>query len=384
MYWPDYEGKSIVNLMSTIQRHLGGVSDYPGLSFMKEDELENVKNIILIVIDGLGYNFLKAHDDCGLTKYVRDRITTVFPSTTAAAMTTFYTGVAPKNHGLPAYYTFLKSVGLISIMPQFLIRGSKRPIVTDGMNPNGLLQLTSIFDKIKARGFTLIPKTILGKPYNEVIAGRSAKIGFVTFQEMLTRAGNVIKNYPSQKLVTCYWPTLDNLAHKNGINSPVSLEHFSKICQDLSVFLDNFPGKDDETMLIVTGDHGMIDVPGDAKHWLDDYPELEKMMVLPLCGEPRAPFCYVKGGITEDFASLIQEKYKDLCQIYRAQDLIDEGKFGLFDPHPLLSRRVGDFILIMKEKHVLRDLLFGEKKVKLIGFHGGVSEDEMFVPMIIG
>ena len=96
---PDYKGGSIVNLMSSISQTFGGREKYPALRILRPSELSKSKNIVLFVIDGLGYEYIKEHGKGSVfADYMRGHMTSVFPSTTAACVTTFATGVAPQQH----------------------------------------------------------------------------------------------------------------------------------------------------------------------------------------------------------------------------------------------------------------------------------------------
>ena len=99
---PDYQQGSIVNLMSAIIAALGGHSGlYPPLPEVQKANLGDERNVVLFVIDGLGYEYLtKKAQDSVLAQHLCSRITSVFPTTTATAITTFFTGCAPQQHAL--------------------------------------------------------------------------------------------------------------------------------------------------------------------------------------------------------------------------------------------------------------------------------------------
>jgi predicted AlkP superfamily pyrophosphatase or phosphodiesterase len=110
MYLPDYNGGSIVNLMSSIAKACGGKTNYVQLKSLSSEEIKN-KNIILLVIDGLGYEYLKKSNANFLKENLKDKMTSVFLPTTACATTTFQTGVAPQQHALTGWFMFLKKRG---------------------------------------------------------------------------------------------------------------------------------------------------------------------------------------------------------------------------------------------------------------------------------
>ncbi len=80
----------------------------------------------------------------------------------------------------------------------------------------------------------------------------------------------------------------------------------------------------------------------------------------------------------------MKKKLKKYCCLFKSHDLIDRNYFGLFEPNPNLFDRVGDYILIMKKNYILKDSIEkGKKKGRPhIGHHGGISKNEMLVPLI--
>src|SRR6185503_4532885 len=109
---PDYFGGSLVNLIATIVESRGGTALHPGLKNAPSDELRNARNIVLLIIDGLGDNYLMRRGAGGeLARRRRASMTSVFPSTTASAITTSYTGRTPLEHALTGWFTYFGEAG---------------------------------------------------------------------------------------------------------------------------------------------------------------------------------------------------------------------------------------------------------------------------------
>ncbi|MGD2083655.1 MAG: phosphodiesterase, partial [Chromatiales bacterium] len=115
---------------------------------------------------------------------------------------------------------------------------------------------------------------------------------------------------------------------------------------------------------------------------LEDHPELGETLLLPLCGEPRAAYCYVRAGATSDFESYVREELGHCVDLRHSGDILDAGLFGMGSPHPRLAQRIGDFTLLMRDHYVIKDWLPFERRYEQIGVHGGLSADEMYVPLI--
>ena len=137
-----------------------------------------------------------------------------------------------------------------------------------------------------------------------------------------------------------------------------------------------------DTAVILTADHGFIDCP--AQNALDtaDCPGLSEMLARPLTGERRVAFCHVLDGRKAEFAQLASNWLGEKADVLPGQVVLDEGWFGMGDLHPNIADRPGDFVLMMRESYTVKDWLPGEPRHLHIGNHGGMSADEMYIPLV--
>jgi hypothetical protein len=104
MLRPDYAGGGLANLIASIIEASGGTPRHPPLARLMPGELRAARNIVLLLIDGLGDNYLRREGAGGaLLARRRGAISSVFPSTTATAITTSFTGWTPLEHGLTGW-----------------------------------------------------------------------------------------------------------------------------------------------------------------------------------------------------------------------------------------------------------------------------------------
>ncbi len=134
--YPDYGGGGLLNLIASCTASRGAVPSHPVLDCLKTAELSAARNVVLVLIDGLGYNYV-AGQGAGsvLTKHLTARLTSVFPSTTASAITTTFTGLAPAEHGLTGWYTWFPEAGTIAAPLPFKPRGAGDSLEQRGSNP---------------------------------------------------------------------------------------------------------------------------------------------------------------------------------------------------------------------------------------------------------
>lgn len=375
---PDYRGGSIVNLMSSIVHALGGEEPlYAPLVALPPGELAS-RNVVLLVVDGLGYEYLRARGpEGGLARRVRARITSVFPSTTASAVTTFLTGTAPQQHGLTGWFMYFAELGgVMAVLPYRPRHGGSAPRLAVG----ALLQHVPVFDRLDARAYMVAPARIANSDFNLAHRGRAELEAFGTLDEMFQAIERIVHTPGGRTYVYAYWPELDRLAHEHGVGSREVSEHLDAIDAAFEAFLGRIAGSD--TTVIVTADHGFIDAAPAQAIDVAAHPALARTLLLPPCGEQRAAYCYVRPQRQGAFADYVA-RFADCAELHEAEALVAAGAFGLGAPHPRLHERIGDYVLIMKQNAVIKDWLPGERPFEHIGVHGSASPQEMYVPLIV-
>ncbi|WJW74976.1 alkaline phosphatase family protein [Thiohalobacter sp. IOR34] len=383
MQGPDYRGSSIVNLMSSIRVGLGlDAGLYPQLECLPGRELQDCRNLVLLVIDGLGFNHLRqAHPHSRLAAGLRVALSSVFPSTTASAVTSLFTGVGPQQHAISGWFMWLRELGMVTSILPFRSRAGGLDLAAAGFEPGRLLGAPPLFDRLPVDSAIITEAWIADSPFSRATAGRTPRIGYqqpaVLFERLLQR----LHGGRGRQFTYAYWSEFDAMAHREGVASRACAELLTEFDRLFAEFLAACAGSD--TRVLVVADHGFID-SGPAHYLLlEDHPQLAECLALPLCGEPRAAYCYVRPGREAAFERYVADVLDSYCELRRAEDLIERGWFGLGEPHPQLARRVGDYVLLMKGRHVIKDYLSGEKPFFFTGVHSGLSEDEMRVPLIV-
>jgi arylsulfatase A-like enzyme len=138
-----------------------------------------------------------------------------------------------------------------------------------------------------------------------------------------------------------------------------------------------------DTLVVATADHGFVDTHREKVIELDDHPDLAETLLVPLCGEPRVAYCYVRPSAQRAFEHYVETRLSHCATLARSADLIAQGWFGPGAAHPHLAERIGDYTLVMKDGYAIRDQVPGERRHRQIGVHGGTSEEEMLVPLVV-
>lgn len=378
MIVPAYRDGSVVNLMSSVLRSYGVRSNYNPLSLLTTRELKESRTTILLVIDGLGYEYLRGYPDSFLFQHTRGALTTVFPSTTAACVTTFFTGLAPQQHAIVGWFTYMKELGQVVVPLRFASRGGAT--LDNVVNPQSVFHLRSVFDCVGVRSYTIHPQDIKDSPYNIAFRGKAHPLGYSSLAGLFWQLKK-LAGMRGRKFVYAYWPTLDSLSHKKGFSHRSVRRHFLELDKAVRAFASHISGMD--VSLIVTADHGQVETRASERILLSDHPALAETLALPLSGDSRAAYCYVRPHKLKQFKKYVGERLGRMCRLVPSEELIRRGYFGAGKQGPRLNERVGDYVLLMKGNYIIRDFVAGEREHYHIGNHGGLSRKEMLVPLIV-
>lgn len=384
LIFPDYGGGSIVNLMSSVIEGCGGTPSayYPTLHAMDTSLLADADNIVLLVIDGLGYDYLAAQGrDSVLGQHLRSRLTSVAPSTTASAISTFLTGVAPQQHGLTGWFGYFREVGCVLAVLPFSARHSDVPLTKAGISVESLYGHTPVFDGLGIASYVVCPDWIAQSPFNRAHAGQATVVPYQGVEGCFSAIVTTVNQQVGRKYVYAYWPGFDSLAHEHGVGSAAVAAHYQALDEAFARLLEALAGT--RTVVMVTADHGFVDVPAQRRLEIGDFEDVKSCLMAPVCGEPRLGYCYVRHDLRDRFETAVREQLGDFVDLYVSGALVDRGLFGLGDCHPELLARVGDYVMVPKEDYVVTDRLAHEGPVSMVGFHGGLSAGEMYVPLVI-
>jgi predicted AlkP superfamily pyrophosphatase or phosphodiesterase len=360
---------------------LGGRPQYKELKYLSSKEISKYKNVVLFVIDGLGYNYLMRNGKDNILKNnLKAKMMSVFPPTTASCITTFSTGVAPQQHGITGWFTYLKELGMITTILRTRPRLGGNSFSEIGIDLNRIFTEKSLASKIKVKSYTVIHDDILKSDYNKINNKNSTMLGYTDINGCFESIKKAI-DQKGQKYVYAYWGDLDHLAHEKGMNSKSAYKHFKSIDKNVKKLAKYLEGKN--TLLIITADHGLIDTPRERTILLKNHPKLAECLTLQFSGEPRCAYCYVKPEKLKQFKDYVKKYLKKEFYLIKSEELVKRNFYGLYKSHPRLADRIGDYALIAKENYTIRDALLGQEEKIHIGNHGGISEEEIYVPLII-
>lgn len=374
-HFPDYSGNGFVNLIASLVEARGGRPRHAPLAGLPAAEIRDATNIVLMIVDGLGDRYITANGAHGaLGRHRRAPISAVFPSTTASAITTSFTGATPLEHGLTGWFTYFSKAACVGAPLPFQRRGEKAPLAA---RADDIFVERSLLDGLAARPIVVSYRPIIDSGYNVHHCGSAERRAYDDLQGFVEQTVAAVRSGPDRKFVYAYWPEFDALSHRHGVGSAQVSAQFDAINSAFEELLARLAGTD--TVLVATADHGFIDCPVEDSVELPA--ELAALLRFPLCGERRVAFCHVRNE--KIFIENAKRFFGGRADVRPSRELADEGWFGGGRAHADFAERIGDVALVMNGRATVKDWVPGESRHLHIGNHGGTSEDEMTIPLVV-
>jgi len=371
---PGGDGNGFLNLIASLVEARGGRPRHAPLAALRDAKLSEARNLLFVIVDGLGDAYLRGPGAGGeLSARRRGTLRAVFPSTTATAITTSYTGASPIEHGLTGWFTYFSEAGCVGSPLPFQRRGERTPLG----DPARIYAAPALFGGLQARSLVVSHRSIVDSTYNRHHCVGAERLAYDDLAGFVAQTEQAVKSGPERKYIYAYWPEFDALAHQHGVASAEVRAHFANLDAAFGELLRRISGTD--TALVLTADHGFLDCPPEETVELPA--ALAAQLRFPLCGERRVAFCHVHDP--RRFLEDARAHLGDRADVRPSAELAAEGWFGAGTAHPRFAERIGDVALVMRGRATVKDWVPGESRHLHIGNHGGTSEDEMNIPLVV-
>ena len=200
----------------------------------------------------------------------------------------------------------------------------------------------------------------------------------VSLPDMLVRTRKILQESKGKTFISLYWPGLDSVGHVLG---PDSASYHDEFCAVDGAIGRGLMGQVEDTLLVVTSDHGFVPMKPDDYLLLNSEFDADRALLMPPVGEPRASYLFTRDGSKAAIRDAFVKPRDDGLVCVESRELVESGLLGINTPHPEIANRIGDLALLATGSGgTFQDY---PDAALLRGMHGGLTEDEMLVPLII-
>lgn len=374
--FPDYN-HSILNLITSILNNYGVENGHTSLNTLDTYLQKDYQNVVLIILDGMGDNVLKKLIPNGFFEQnQKDTITSIFPPTTAAALSVYFSGKAPIENGWIAFTQYFKEFGrnldMLSGRDSYTgdaVKGKK-------LSLQDIVGYKTVYHQIEEKQ----PQV---KAYEIKPAHCDAR------SDIMLEADNISQMCKSivtlcksneKKYIFAYNDDPDKTLHRKGTYSDEAKAFLEDAQSKIEAMCKELEGTN--TLLVICADHGHT--PMETRLSTLELTEFQDYYVLPPSLEPRFLTFWIKKGKEEEFRQKFEARFSNEFMVYSKQELLDSHLLGEGKQHQKIDDFIGDFVAIATDSTMIKieTDISKEKYVKLSN-HCGITKDEMEVPLII-
>lgn len=356
---PDYEGRSLVNLIAELEHRLTGDSASPRLSGDLSDKIDEAETFVFVLFDGLGSHQLDHPNATDLAAAHRSDIDAPFPYTTTVSLASIATGLPPIQHGLIAYQLWMEEIGqVVNTIHMTTLWGDKIDLDYDALLPT-----PNLCERLKDAGRESIvvqPGYFDRTPLTRALYRGARFEPYWSLEESIDVTVD-LASAPG-RLVFLYVPHVDFAAHLAGQASNEyadAIQVANTVWRELSKRLGGTVG------LVGTADHGHVDITEDRKVRLTSADHDNRTFY----GAERVVFVNGEG------ASLVD----GLPAIWVPRDNLPD-LWGPGPAHPAFDARMPDGIIFADDGYAI---FHKHSNDRLVGYHGGLMPEERVIPLLV-
>jgi hypothetical protein len=319
---------------------------------------------VLLVLDGFGWRAIDAARTRlpVLAGLEGGPITTVVPSTTAAALTSIASGMPPARHGMVGYRMLVGGQVLDTL----------RWKVPDGRAPDPAT-VSLVGSAFGARNVpTVVRAEFHRSGFSESHLRGVQFVGWRTTATLVTHVTRLID--AGEAFVYAYYDGVDKVAHEYGITDGFFSAETASTDRLVGDLLEVLPG---DTVLVITADHGQVQF----ERWVTMEPVAAQVRLY--AGDARLRYLHARPGAEGDLLKAANDAFGDDAWVFGRDQLVDEGWLGPEAPSGDVLTRIGDVILAAKGAVAFADPTHPHE-TRLRAGHGSLSPDEMLVPLLAG
>ena len=316
-------------------------------------------------------------------------LSALFPSTTAASVSTMNLGVLPAQHALYEWNIYIPAYGEVIQSLAFTPLGRHPPDACLGLgyDPGKLLEVhETVHQRLKRRGVRSIQfahRSYATSAYNRVASAGAEIVRHTTLAEALVQLKECLLGTPGKALLSFYWAAIDSIAHTHGPGSSYHAAEIASFWHTVDAIFDGLPASD--TLYLFTADHGQVRADARDTLYLNEaFPAVADCLPRSPTGKPIYPngsprdvFLHVRPERRADVLGLLQRELGTEALVLPIEEAAAKGLFGSGTISEELRRRLGDILVLPYLGRFIWWREPGRLENQFHGHHGGLTPEEM-------
>ncbi len=396
---PAYDTGCLTHVPATVGVLLGVEEGWRTAPLPLVREHGRARKVVTFLFDGIGQRRLEDQlrlDDAGFLELLgryggaHHTLTSVSPSTTSVATTVLQgNGAAPAELGTLGFTQRMPGLGLVANMLFWRPAGDHGARNGDlerwGLVPETTLTTPSLYQllapaRVRTRAF--LPQDIAHSPLSRMQLRGTQTTGYVGWVDMFTQVARFLEEVEAPAYAYAYLPDFDGISHRDGPEGPTWGPLFEAVVAGLGRFLERLsPAAREETLVLVTADHGHAFTPPAGKRLIQDLPAVMRHVGTRHAGEPRHTYLHARRGEQRALLEAARAELGSSFLVLDGAGALEAGLYG--DPrrlHPEAAQRVGDVVVLARGQASLWD---EADTITMRGMHGALDAEEMLVPFVV-
>jgi hypothetical protein len=360
--------------------------------------------VILFFIDGFGWRFFERGADkypflkTLLTHGVVSKMTSQFPSTTAAHVTSIHTGLNVAQSGIYewTYYEPLIDDMISPLLFSYAGDKERDTLKRSTIPAEAFYPRQTFYQTLKTVGvqsYIFQSEAYTPSTYSDIVYRGATVIAYKTLAEALIRLSELLlAPKTSRSYYFLYLDKIDAVCHHYGPDSrqfQEAIDTFFTIMEHL--FYKKTSGKIRDTLFMMTADHGQVEVNPKTTCYLNKHTagieqylrtNLKGKLLVP-AGSARDMFLHVKDECTDEATIFLQKHLEGRAEVYKTQELLAQGFFGSQAPSIEFLSRVGNLVILPYQNETVWWYEEGKFDMHFLGHHGGLTPEEMEIPLFL-
>ena len=385
-------------------RSMLGAGDHTGMPFdLPVDLIQPYDRVVLFFVDAFGWRFFREYQERSpfLQRMADEgmvlKLTSQFPSTTAAHVTTIHTGMPVGQHGVYEWFYYEPQVDAIIAPLLFSFADDRRrdTLMQTSITPAMLYPQQNIYQDLRQHGvdsYILQHQNYAFSPYTQLVTHGATMVPYRTLPQALATLSLLFEQQQRRSYYFVYVDSIDSLGHQYGPESP----HFAAESEAFLLIMEHLfhrqlaraPGR---TLFLMTADHGQVAIdPATAIYLNLRFPKIIPWLKINTAGRPLVPagssrdmFLYLRDEHVDEARAFLDQTLEGHAKVYCTADLIAQGFFGSQPPSEHFLSRVGNLVVL---PYAGESVWWYEKDVfeqNFYGSHGGLTPEEMETILLV-